>query len=711
MPNPRSGGAYRGEAGRTYVGWRHAVLLPPPGPAPRRPTPADSETVSEEWIAAQRDSEAQTNRPLHFALGGLALFALLFALLWTLRVLPGSFALGGVFACAAIAAPIAFALVQSRQVITQRLERARKRLADEREERDRLLRERQREHARQYTEWQAAARAYEAQPRWYGVTVPADTGTVLVVGGQEAGWSALLTTIGVSRLREGGDLTVVDLTGRSVARDLVRLARRCAVAPRRWVLPADLPLMTLGTNLDAGQRARILSAVAASSGDARSADADETLLLRLMEVLGPHAGNAELIGGLRALLTPEDDAAEDDPALALLTPGQRARVRRRCADGPRVRERAWELERRLAPLEAVGTRADDSAYAQVKIISTDRASGRSAARVYGTYAVSALSELLEAPALLPNAGGRRPRARADRTRTVVVCGAESLPSGEIDQVLASASDSGVEVVLMFGEAVPAALCRLRDPDCLPMLMRQDGASARAVARAVADTPDALRHGVGGLRPHRLTEAVSRALGGTDSEEDADMEDDDRFFPSPHTESGAVIRNAAAAIAPLDLVRHVTSDTAWGRVTAQADRSDPGGSVGEEGAPPGATPGVDAEALRTLPRTAAVVLTADGPVLADTNPGILTLSTATLATVDDARNSGAAPNVGSRGAAEAGRQRSAGGRLRTVAADPAASHDTPGGTASGDGSHAPVGAGGAPVPPNLGPPPERLDWRV
>ncbi|NYH52290.1 hypothetical protein HNR06_001879 [Nocardiopsis arvandica] len=718
MPSSRSGGAPRSEAGRTYVGWRHAVLLPPPGPAPRRPTPADTEAVSEEWIAAQRDNEARTNRPLYFALAGLALFSLLFPLLWTLRILPGSFALGGVFACAAIAAPISVALAQSRRVVAERLERARERLAAERDERDRALHERQREHARRYTEWQAAARAYEAQPLWYGVT--ADVGTVVVVGGDEAGWSALLATLGVSRLREGGDLTVVDLTGRSVVRELVRLARRCAVAPRRWVLPADLPRMTLGTNLDAGQRARILSAVAAASGDAGGgtdgADADETLLLRLLEVLGPRAGIAELIGGLRALLTPEDDAAADDPALALLTPEQRVRVRERCADGPDLRRRAWELERRLSPFEAVGTRADGSEYAQVKIISTDRASGRAAARVYGTYAVSALSELLEVPEQPRTVDGRRSRARPERTRTVVVCGAETLPPGEVDQVLTAAADSGVEVVLMFRTAAPTALARFSDPGCLPVVMRQGGGSAADAARAVAAAPGVAGHDPGGLRLHRLTEVIGEAVGdsvtGAGEDPDAEVEADDRFFPSPHTESGAVIRNAAAALTPLDLVRHVRSATAWGRATAQAAEADAPATAGDGGAQPVRTCGLDAESLRGLPSTAALVLTADGPVLADTNPGILTLSTATLATVDDSRNTAARPGVGDGGTAaesRAGRgRRTVDGRPRIAAPGPA-TPDTPDGAAPGSGSPTPVGADGQ-VPPNLGPPPERLDWR-
>lgn len=743
MPTPRSSAAAastpRSEAGRTYLGWRHRVVLPPPGPAPRRPAPADAETLSQEWVAGQFDSEAQTNRPLHYALAGLGLFALLCPLLWTLRILPGSLALGGVFACAAIAAPLVFALLQSRQVMATRLERAEARLAEERAARERALHDQQRAHARRYTEWQAAARAYEAQPRWYGVTVPPDVSSVLVVGGGDAGWSALLTTVGISRLREGGDLTVVDLTGRSVTSELVRLARRCAVGPRRWVLPADLPRMTLGTNLDAGQRARVLSAAAAASGRLEDADADETLLLRLLEVLGPEVGVARLIGGLRALVTPEDDAAEDDAALALLSEAERARVRERCADDPGIRERAWTLENRLSPFEAVGTRADDGAYAQVKIISTDRASGEGAARVYGTYAVAALSELLEARSPEPASAGRRPRARPPRTRSVVVCGAETLPAEEVDQVLAAASEGGVEVVLLFRTAVPAALARFTDPSCLPVVMGLDDDAeevGRAVAAAVAVAADPRD-----LEVHRLTEVIGAAVGGTVVEPADDEEDDDLLFPSPHTESGALIRNATAAIAPLDLVRHVRSTTAWGRVTSQAAEIDTPARPDVEQEPGTRPLGLDARSLRELPSTAALVLTRGGPILADTNPGILTLSTATLATVDDNRNTGTSGNVGASGGgrATAGAPVS---RRGTGAGEPRKAHaggsepfggtapaevplrpdrtvrdDTPGATSGSNGHGVAETAGTVgrtdpeKAPPNLGPPPERLDWRV
>jgi hypothetical protein len=140
--------------------------------------------------------------------------------------------------------------------------------------------------------------------------------------------------------------------------------------------------------------------------------------------------------------------------------------------------------------------------------------------------------------------------------------------------------------------------------------------------------------------------------------------------------------------------------------------------------------VEQHELQQLPPSAMIVTCAgrDGRqvVLADANPGIMTLPTATLASLEDAR---LAPEtvVPVRGWVQAGAWPAGPeGSGRPPAAGPGAE---PGSAAAGRlpwpprraPGDAPAGApGGAPArwsdpggqpPPNVGPPPERLDWRT
>ncbi|WP_067972074.1 hypothetical protein [Nocardiopsis trehalosi] len=639
--------------GSTYLGWRHDVPVPDPGPPPRRPAPADRAELGPDWVDLQRRSAARTNKPLHIALAVLAAIAALCVLLWPLRVLPGVVALGGVLGCVLVTVPVLVALAQGRQVVRDRLRRERERLEREQREHEDDLRRRQEEHARAYTAWRDRRRAFEAQPRWYGTKVPAHARAVVVAGGTDAGWSALLTTIGASRLRSGGDLTVVDLSGRAVAGDLASLVKRCGVAPRVWVLPADLPRMNLGTNLGAAQRARILAAVARAPGGRGDPAADRDLLLGLLEALGPDTNVAALIGGLRAL---DGAAPADDPAVRLLTPDQRTAVRARWGGDRSVLERAWDLERRLAPFEGVGTRAAEEPYAQVKVIATDRASGGAAARAYGTYTAASLSELLEL-----RARGRAPAAGdAAWAHTIIVCGADTLPDDEVDRLTRAAAAAGAGLVLLFRAAADGLDARLDAEGTLPVLMRQpDPDSAdRAAARLT------VRRGAAPSAPvHRLTEVIGEAL--SDAVADSYVED-----PAVGVTAPVAMRNAATSVAPLDLVRHVRAASAWGRTTAQAEDID---TAPATGAP--REHRLDARGMRLLPPTALVLPGPRGPVVADANPGILTLATATLATVEQTRAAGG----------------------------PAVPPPAPAPDAESADTDDP--------PPNLGPPPERLDWRT
>ncbi|GAB3479771.1 hypothetical protein [Nocardiopsis coralliicola] len=644
MPEPRTGSPRNPRNERTIahaatqIGWRHEVLVDDPGPPPRRPAPPERVEVSPEWVEAQRGDEQTTNRPLTTALRVLAGLALLALALWPLRILPGVLAFGAVCACAVVAVPVGVALLQSRRVIADRVAEERARLEAERRAAEGELRRLQEEHAARHAAWQAWRHAFEAQPQWYTVHVPEDAGAVLVAGGTDAGWSAVLTCVGASRLGAGADLTVVDLSGRAVAGDLVALVRRSGVVPRIWVLPADLPRMNLGAGLGAGGRAAVLAAVASAAQPEADSGADTALLEGILEAVGAEAGVDAVVGGLRTLAVPEDAPdAGGDPAVAALTDEQRADVRKRCGTDRAVVERAWELAGHLAPFEGVGTRAQTEPYAQVKVIATDRAGGEVAARAYGAYTAAALCRLLEMRAQAAGSGERTDRWG----RAILVCGADALPAEAVDRLIDAAEAAATGLVLLVPEADADTVARFDSGRVHPVLMRQpDGASAARLADWLGDQPE--------LRLHRLTEVIGEALSGTVADSYAEDAEPGQAATAPVS-----VRGAASAIAPLDLARDLRAATTWGRATSQA-----------EGADGARTLHPDAHGLRHLPPTAAVVPGAHGAVLADANPGILTLPTATLSSVEDG--------------------------------PPAAPAE-------------PAGGDGAP-PPNLGPPPERLDWR-
>src|SRR5690606_29740631 len=212
----------------------------------------------------------------------------------------------------------------------------------------------------------------EAQPRWYAVEIPEGTQRVAAVGGAEAGWSALLTTLGAALIKEGGDLTVVDLSGRAVAEQFVSLTQRCGLIPRIWVLPADLPRVKIGAHLSARRRAAILAATAQAVEPGDEIAARRSILERIFAVLGKDAEIVHVVAALGLLALPDDGDTADDPAHLLLTREEREKLRAAFADEPDVAVRAAALHRALLPFEGLGIKAEREPYAQVKIIATDR---------------------------------------------------------------------------------------------------------------------------------------------------------------------------------------------------------------------------------------------------------------------------------------------------------------------------------------------------
>ncbi|QVQ50630.1 hypothetical protein J4H86_17205 [Spiractinospora alimapuensis] len=588
-----------------YLGWRHTILAPDPGAPPKRPTPGDILQVSDEWLAEQRREGTTTNRPLWLAALGLVLMVVLWPVLGQLRILPGVLVVVLVALSVLLAVPLAVALWQGHSVTRARMAAERERVAARQESAERELRDRQREHAERYREWQQRKQAFEAQPRWYTVTVPRRHSRVDLIGGTDAGWAAVLTTMAGSRLRSGADVTILDLTGRAVASGLVALSRACGIPTAVRVVPADVSRLGLGTDLPPRAFAEVLARVARIQDPNRSLDADRGLLAPLVELVG-----VDVPAILTALATVGGDTdadtlwsnAEDAATL-------RATLREQLGEDRRTRDRAWGLQQLLTPLESLGTRLAGADPTQLTVVATDRGSGRSATALFGGYVASVMAERL--------------RAGEDQEpdpwwHTVIVCGAEHLGGAEIDHLTAAADRSGAGVVFLRGRVVEDGHHPADNSMVLAMRM-PDALSARIAAERL--------RGSGGdpaaLTPHPLTEIVGEAL--RDSVPSSYRPD------SVTVDTGGYPRmNAGKLVAPLEYVRQVRTATSWGRTTRQAEEIDSADPLGDTGR----AVEVDEKGLRTLPFTALVAREPDGLVLVDANPGIMGLPTATLTTVRD-----------------------------------------------------------------------------
>ncbi|MGH7735326.1 MAG: hypothetical protein ACREOE_16955 [Gemmatimonadales bacterium] len=138
---------------------------------------------------------------------------------------------------------------------------------------------------------------------------------------------------------------------------------------------------------------------------------------------------------------------------------------------------------------------------------------------------------------------------------------------------------------------------------------------------------------------------------------------------------------------------VSTSTAWGMTTSKATGGSESAALALQRSREFL---IEQHELQQLPASA-MIITYAGPagrqvVMADANPGIGGLSAATQLTFEEFRGMPAAGAAGAAGAAVA-----------AVAREPIGDGDVPPGPVSWR-------SGGDRPPPNLGPPPPRLDWR-
>ena len=682
--------------GRLCLGWQYATPHPEPGAPPRRPTPPEQERLNPDWAAAQRREEGLLNRPLKaaFALAVvIGLAAITLGAVGWLDVLAAGLA---VIVCTLIAAVSGHASWQGQRALRARLADERARVGKMREAQESRLFAWQAEHAARVREWRALRFAYEHQKRWYAVCVPDGVHRVDVAGGTLSGWSAMLTTVGANRLAAGGEVTVLDLSEGSVALDLIGFARASGVDPLVWVLPEDLPRLDLGTGLARDALADLLSQVASGTdeqGSARDLSIEAAILERVIDVLGGQATVASVAAGLRALAQVGDP--RDDAAAGLITSGQADRLTAmfgRDATDRVVLERAWILESQLRKLAAVGTALVPLPRSALRVVALGQRVGAVGSKVLGTYLTVALTHLL-----------RETQPGRPGQHTLFVLGADKLRGDTLDRLSDVCERSATGLVLAYRSIPPHVRQRLGRGNAAVAFMRlgnvEDAKAAseqlgtehrfvlsqltETIGVSVTDTTSSAYTSTTGsvsstASSWSQSDGLSRSTGHGRS-------DGSLLLPSRASFSRSVQTSDSQSVSESESVSTgVSTSTAWGLTTSKATGDSDSVALASQRSREFL---VEQHELQQLPASA-MIITYAGPaglrvVMADANPGIGGLSAATQLTLEEFRSLPTA-------------------RPGTAQAP----------TGDGDTSTRPVSwrSGSDRPPPNLGPPPPRLDWR-
>jgi len=629
-----------------YLGWR-SVAEPDPGPPPAPPPPAEPDRVSQDWLAAQRREQARLDRPARLATAAAGAAAVAITASWLTGLLPSGVALVTGAVAATAAGRGAAELWRGRHVLAGRLRAEERRVGEFRAAQRAALAAGRHQYARQVRDWQQRTAAAARRPQWQPVTVPTSVGRIDVAGGTLAGWSALLATLAGARLAADGDVTVVDLTEGGVAGDLLTAARHGGVEPQVWVLPADLPRLDLGTDFDPELLADVLARTVAAARrpgqpphGAYDPARDAALLGLVLRALGDGATMAQLTAALRAV--GQLGAAAEHLGSAGLAPEQLARLAAIAGRGASqfVIDQAAALEARLRALSPLATAPIARPATGLRVAWLDRRVAPLVAEVLAAYLVIALAETLR----------RNPAAVAPWQQAIVVLGAERLPADVLDRLSDAAEVTRTGLVLGYRSVPPHVRDRLGRGDAAVAFMRLgNAADARLAAEqigtehrfVISQLTDTVAASVSDTAGGSYTSTVGAADSVADSRSVTETVGRSRgrgstrsggFLPFAGGGSASRDRNRSAARSrSVSVSAGINAGTSWGLSTSRA--------VGTTGSVSAAAQRareflVEARELQRLPPSA-VVLCRPGSgepqvVLADANPAISTLPTATLA---------------------------------------------------------------------------------
>ena len=635
-------------ADRVYLGWQHALTCPPPGPPPARPPAVAADRVSPAWLAAQRREEDRLNRPGQVAAASCAVLACVIGAGWLAGLLTTGLAVLGGGACAAGAAASLRIIWRGERQLRARVAAEERRVADFRAVARRQQAQRQAGYAREIRAWQQRSLAFRRQPQWYPVWLPGGIDRVDVAGGTLAGWSALLTSVAAPRLAAGDEVTVLDLTEGGVARDLLSLARACAIDPLVWVLPADLPRLDLGAELAADALADVLALAvsASSSGDDQGDPAGDAMLLsRVLGVLGPNPGIGPLLAALRVLAQVADP--RPDVSAGLLTAGQVDELVGMFGREQRAGiERAWTIEARLRHLDRLGAAPARLAPSRLRLAWLDRRASTVGNKVLATYLAVALTHVLR----------QAPPGRPWQ-QTIFVLGAERLRPEVLDRLTDACEICRAGLVLAYRSIPEQVAGRLGRGHAAVAFMRLGNAQdAKAAAEqigtehrfVVSQFTETVGSSVTVTAGDSYTSTVGTADSVTGSESVTDTagtssgrgrSQASSFAPfGDGTSSASRDRNSSRAWSgSVSVTEGINSSTAWGWSTSRALGTNESLARSAQRSREFL---VEQHELQQLPHSA-VLLTYAGPggrrvVLADVNPAIIKLPTATLISLDESR---------------------------------------------------------------------------
>jgi len=469
---------------------------------------------------------------------------------------------------------------------------------------------------------------------------------------------------------------------------------------------------------------------------------DHAIVERVIGALGEGAGIANVTAGLRALAQVGDP--RDDIGQGVLTTAQLERVTGLFGRGAADRvviERAMALEARLRALDRLGSEPLRLPRSALRVIALDRSGTTFGNAMLGTYITVSLTHLLR----------QAPQGRPWR-HTLCLAGADKLRGEVLDRLCDACESTRTGLVLAY-RSIPApvkerlgrgnaaiAFMRLGNAEDAKVASEQIGTEHRFVLSQLTDTVGASITDTSGWSYTSTVGTADSVSASTSTSQTTG-----RGTGRGHTRAGiapfgdrtaSASREQSTSSGTSDsesITEGINASTTWGWSTSSAIGANESLAKTAQRSREFL---VEPHQLQQLPPSAVIVsYAAPGGrqvVLADANPAILTLPTVSMLSLDEAWQAQMAGAEAQAGGQPQDAEAAGAGRWKAPADGPGDGEgrwrpgEPPGegaDVAPGDDDRPPARPGrpgpAAPVswrskkgrpPPNLGPPPEPLDWR-